>query len=179
MGKRFQLAAHLSVEEIEQRYRASHDGIARSHWQIIWLLAQGQSMAASARTTGYSTRWISEVAHRYNAQGAEGLGDQRHTNPGPARLLSAAQQAELRQALTGLAPDGGQWSGPKVARWLSDRVGRCVPPQRGWVYLRLLGFRPVVPRPRHVKADADAQAAFKKTSLRWERRCRRLIPLPK
>jgi transposase len=166
MGKRFQLAAHLSIEEIERRYRASRDGIERSHWQIIWLLAQGQSMAAIATATGYSTRWISTVAHRYNAQGAEGLGDQRHTNPGPARLLSAAQQADLRQALTGLAPDGGQWSGPKVALWLSDRVGRRVPPQRGWVYLRLLGFRPLVPRPRHVKADADAQAAFKKNSPR-------------
>lgn len=42
MPRRLQIAPHLSVEELEQRYRASKDGVERSHYQIIWLLAQGQ-----------------------------------------------------------------------------------------------------------------------------------------
>ena len=58
MGKKFQLIAHLAIEAIERRYRGSRDGVERSHWQIIWLLAQGQTMVQIAATTGYSTRWI-------------------------------------------------------------------------------------------------------------------------
>ncbi len=51
-----------------------------------------------------------------------------------------------------------------MARWIEERVGRKVWPQRGWVYLRDLGMTLQRPRPRHVKADPGAQDAFKKNS---------------
>ncbi len=31
MPKRLQIAAHLSLEELEQRYRQAKDGVERSH----------------------------------------------------------------------------------------------------------------------------------------------------
>lgn len=70
----------------------------------------------------------------------------------------------MSQALDGPGPDGGRWSGPQVATWISQQVGHRVPPQRGWEYLRRLGFTPRVPRPRHAKADPLAQEAFKRGS---------------
>jgi len=137
---------------------------ARSHWQILWLLMQGHSTAEVAAVTGYSPTWMYAIVHRYNQQGPEALGDRRQHNPGKLPLLSASQRAELEQALAAPAPDGGLWTGPKVARWMSDKLGRTVHPARGWELLHLLGYRSYVPRPRHAKADAAAQEQFKKNA---------------
>jgi transposase len=156
------LPPHLPVAELERRYRRARDPVARSHWQIVWLLARGDPTAAVAGATGYSVHWVREVARRYREGGPDALGDRRHANPGAAPLLTPAQQEELRAALGGPAPDGGLWTCRKVAAWIAGLVGRPVPEQRGWEYLRRLGFSPQRPRPREVRADAEAQAAFKR-----------------
>jgi hypothetical protein len=43
MPKRMTLAPHLSIDELEQRYRQAKELIQQSHYQIFWLLAQGKS----------------------------------------------------------------------------------------------------------------------------------------
>jgi transposase len=166
MPKHLKIAGHLSVDELERRYRQATDAVARSQWQILWLLVGGQSTAQVAAHTGYSERWIRELAHRYAAEGPEGVGDRRHHNPGAARLLSAEQEAELDQALDGPAPEGGSWTGKQVAAWMSTRLerpeDRPVHRTRGWEALRRLRRTHGHPRPQHAQADMDAQAAFKK-----------------
>jgi transposase len=162
--KRLQLADHLTIDELEQRYRQASEPVARSHWQILWLLRQGRSSAEVAAVTGYTTTWIYAIVRRYNQQGVQALGDRRHHNPGRASLLSSGQRAELDHALQGPAPDGGLWTGPKVARSMSDTLGRTIHPARGWEMLQLLGYRSYVPRPRHAKADAAAQERFTKNA---------------
>jgi transposase len=166
MPRRIVISGHLSVAELEQRYRKAADPVASRHWQIVWLLAQGRTGQAVAASTGYSTRWIGQLAQRYNAQGPAGLGDHRHQNRGSARVLTAAQEAALAVALDGPAPDGGMWTGPKVAAWITQTTGQTVSAHLGWVSLRRAGFTPRRPRPRHAEADAAAQAAFPKLSRR-------------
>jgi transposase len=156
------IPAHLPVTELERRYRAAHDPVARSHWQIIWLLARGTPTAEVARVTGYSVNWVRELARRYRDDGPAGLGDRRHANPGAAPLLSPAQQAELAATLAVPPPDGGLWTCRKVAAWIGATIGRPVAEVRGWEYLRRLGFTPQRPRPRDTRADPEAQTAFKK-----------------
>jgi len=160
--KRLKLAQHLTLDELEQRYRQESDPVARSHWQIIWLLHQGRLTAEVADVTSYSTTWIYTLVRRYNRDGPDALGDQRHHNPGKRPLLSPALRAELDRALAGPSPDGGLWTGPKVARWMSDKLGRTIRAVRGWELLQQLGYRSYVPRPRHAKADAETQESFKK-----------------
>jgi transposase len=162
MARTLNLPAHLSVDELEARYRRARDPVARSHLRIVWLLVSGVPTAEVARATGYSVTWVREVAGRYRAGGPDALGDHRHANPGAPPLLDAAQQARLREALGGPAPDGGLWTGRKVAAWMADLLGRAVGEQRGWEWLRRLGFTPQRPRPAETRADPDAQAAFKK-----------------
>jgi transposase len=164
MPRRIVIAPHLPVAELEQRYRRDPDPVASRHWQIVWLLAQGWTGQRVAASTGYSPRWIGQLAQRYNADGPAGLGDHRHQNPGSARVLSAAQETALAAALDGPAPDGGMWTGPKVAAWIARTTGRAVSDHLGWVSLRRAGFTPRRPRPRHADADAAAQAAFPKAS---------------
>ena len=157
-----EVAGHLSVAEVGRRYRAARDPVERSHLQVVWLLRQGRSGGEVARVTGYSERWVGEIVRRYHAAGPAGLADRRHGNAGAKPLLDAAQRAALAEALQGAPAEGGLWSGPKVAAWIAKTIGREIHPQRGWDYLRELGFTLKRPRPRHAKADAAAQAAFKK-----------------
>jgi len=99
MSKRVQIAPHLSVEELEQRYRQASDGIERSHYQILWLLSQGRTTAEVAQITSYSCSWIYELVWGYNRLGAESLGDKRQQNRGRTPLLNDEQQAQLWQVL--------------------------------------------------------------------------------
>ena len=156
------LPPHLPVDELERRYRRARDPVERSHWQIVWLVARRTRTAEVARATGYSVTWIREVARRYRAGGPAALGDRRHANPGAPPLLSPAQQARLAEALGGPAPDGGLWTGRKVAAWMSAELDRPVGEQRGWEYLVKLGFTLQRPRPRETRADPAAQEAFAK-----------------
>jgi transposase len=155
------VAPHWTVEELHRRYREAGDPVARSQWQGLWLLAQGAPTAQVAATTGYSVRWVQEVARRYRA-GPGAIGDRRHANPGAAPLLNPAQQERLRAALGGPAPDGGLWTCRGAAAWMSEATGRPVGEQRGWEWMRRLGYTPQRPRPRGARADPEAQAAFKR-----------------
>ena len=109
MPKRIQITPHLTVEELEQRYHQANDGIERSHYQIIWLLAQGHPSQAVAQSTGYSRSWIYELVWGYNRLGVEAVGDKRHQNAGAPPLLDEFQQAQLWQLLQEPPADGDLW----------------------------------------------------------------------
>jgi transposase len=164
MPKPLSIQTHLTLHELETRYRQAKDPVVRSHWQAIWLLAQGWASTQVAAITGYTVNWVRTLARRYNHLGAAGLEDRRHRNPGAAGLLSVAQRAAFVTALEQPPPDGGVWTGPKAAAWMAATLGRRVHPQRGWEVLRRLGWTSKVPRPRHAKAEPEAQATFKKCS---------------
>ena len=122
-------AQQLSVAELEARFRAAKDVIERSHCQTIWLLAKGHSTAEVAEIVALSPRWINKLAHRYEAEGADALGDRRHGNRGARPLLDEADLEALRERLKTPPEDGGLWTGPKVARLGSRRGGgwcRCM-----------------------------------------------------
>jgi len=164
MPKYMTLARHLTIEELGKRYRKARDGVDRSQWQIIWLVAQGKHSGEIAAMTGYRVGWIRALVRRYNADGPDRIGDQRHSNPGQRRLLTAAQELELKALLQQAQVEGKSWTGPQVARWMSQQLGRPIHAVRGWEVMRRLGFTSKTPRPRHAKADAEQQGWFKKTS---------------
>jgi transposase len=130
------------------------------HWQVLWLVAEGNGSEAVAAATGYTINWVRELVVRYNRGGPEAVVDGRRGHSGRRPLLLEDGERALQEALQADAPGGGLWSGPEVARWMSGRLGRPVPPQRGWEYLRKMGQTPQVPRPRHRDADPEAQEAF-------------------
>jgi len=141
MPRRTSIRADIGVEELERRYRAAGDPVARSQWQIVWLLAQGEPSERVAAVTGYSLTWVRTVARRSNAAGAAGIGDRRQANRGGPRLLTPEQEGELDQALEGVAPGGGRWTAAKVADWIEEQMGRPVAEETGWRYLRRLDWR--------------------------------------
>lgn len=167
MPRRLTISSHLSEEELYQRYRHANKPRQRSHYQIIWLLATGKKTKEVAQTTGYSLNWIYELVRGYNQLGPESLGDKRRENPGRTPLLNDEQQAQLWQVLPNPPADGGLWSGPKVAQWMSELLGSAIAPQRGWEYLRSLEYVRRRPSPAHSESDSQEQQ-------RWKKKIRRL-----
>lgn len=164
MPKRISLAAHLSLEELEQSYRQATNAKESRQYQMLWLLAQGKSSQEVSQITGYSRNWLYILVRRYNELGTEGIGDHRRNNKGASPLIDDVLQAQLWQVLQDPAPDGGLWNGRKVAHWLSQVTGEEISRQRGWEILRQMTFRLRVPRPSHTDADPVAQEDWKKNS---------------
>jgi transposase len=164
MGKRVKIQTDDTAEELHERYRQAKDAVERTHWHILWLAKEGKTPQVIAEQLGYTARWVRTVIRRWNAQGEAGIHDRRHEINVSRPLLSPEQQEELAAALQTAPGDGGLWSGPKVALWMQERLGRNVAPQRGWDYLQRLGHTSRVPRPQHAKADEAVQQEFKKTA---------------
>ena len=62
MPKRITIAPHLSMEELEARFRQAKTTTQAHHYQIIWLLAGGKTTAEVMAVTGYSRGWIYEAS---------------------------------------------------------------------------------------------------------------------
>ena len=157
--KRLPVVEHLSHGEIDRRYRDCTDAAEKTRWHVLWLVTRpGAPLSATkaAALVGFTPSWGRTVLKRYNARGPEALTDGRRDN-GSDPKLTPEQQAELLAALQGEPPDGGLWSGPKVAAFVRDRFGVGVWPQTGWQWLKNLGFRLVVPRPKHPKSATPEQ----------------------
>lgn len=163
--KPIELAKHLSVEELEQRYKSAMDTKEVRRWHALWLIARGRSISDTARIVGMHRYTVRDILKRYNARGAEGTLDRRSMNAGQPPRLNPEQQGRLREALRGPAPDAGLWTGPKVAQWIAHETGRPAPKKLGLQYLKRIKARLVAPRRRHTKAatkeEQEAwQAAF-------------------
>ena len=169
------IVEHLSVEELEARYRAARDVTEARHYQAIWLLAQGRTFVEVGEVLAFAPRWVEELAARYNAVGPEALGDQRRRNGRAASLLTKDVLAALAERLKEPPEDGGLWSGAKVAIWMARHLGlEHVHPQRGWEALKRVRWSIQVPRPRHPRsATPEQQAEFRGGSMPlspWPRR---------
>jgi uncharacterized protein YerC len=88
MARRIRLQPHLSEAELERRYRQAKDGTLRGWWQILWLLARGQTATVIAENTGYSAYWIGQIARALQRPGAGG-----HARPAAHRLAARAAGA--------------------------------------------------------------------------------------
>src|SRR3954449_1804894 len=162
------VAGHLSVEDLEAGFRSARDPTAARHFQVIWLLARGHTIADVAAVTSFVPRWIEQLLARYNAKGPDALGDLRRCNGGVPSVLKPALLERLRARLAQLPLDGGLWSSRKVAAWMAGELGLAeVLPQRGWEALKAIGWSVQKPRPRHpASATPEEREAFKKS---WPR----------
>jgi transposase len=164
--KRLPVERHLTANQARAKHRACRHPVEKTRWHALWLLLRADPVrtpAQVAELVGLSVITVRDVLRRWNADGPDGLADGRKGN-GSAPKLAPARRAELLTALGKRPPDGGVWTGPKVARYVADRWGVEVCPQTGWVWLRELGFTLQVPRPSHPgTADPTARRRWKKT----------------
>jgi transposase len=163
---RIPFARHLPASKLRYKYRSCRHPVEKPRWHALWLLArtdQPRTPAQVADLVGLSAVTVRAVLHRWNAHGPDGVADGRKDNGSEPRLTARRRDA-LSAALQERPPDGGVWTGPKVARYVAGRWGVSVGPVTGWRWLRDLGFTLQVPRPAHPHAaDRPARRAWKKT----------------
>src|SRR5829696_2140210 len=106
-----QVVDHLSVDDLERGVRSARDLTAARHFQVIWLVARGRSIADVAAVTSFVRRWIEPLLARYNVHGPDARGDLRRANGTRGRVLRPELLAQLRQRLKTPSSDGGLWTG--------------------------------------------------------------------
>jgi transposase len=164
--RRLAVLRHRTPRQAWAKYRACRNPAEKTRWHLIWLLLrtdEPRTPAQAAAVLGVSVITARSVLHRWNDHGPAGLGDRRAANGGRSRL-TAEQRTALFAALKNRPPDGGLWTGPKVAVYVREQWGVSVRPQTGWRWLVELGFTLQVPRPTHPRAaDPPTRRRWKKT----------------
>ena len=115
------------------------------------------------------SEFLRRLIQRYNEEGPLGVSDKRKGNKRD-KLLSPELMQELERALENPPPDGGLWSSPKIAQWMSARLCRPVITQTAWHYLGYLRHRLKVPRPHNPLSDPTSVTEFKKKLSRFDAR---------
>jgi transposase len=163
---RIAFVRHRSVSQLRYRYVSCRHPVEKPRWHALWLLArvdEPRTPAQVADLVGLSAVTVRAVLHRWNATGPDGVTDGRKGN-GSEPKLTARRRDALYAALQKRPPDGGVWTGPKVARYVRTRWSVEVGPVTGWRWLRDLGFTLQVPRPSHPQsADPPTRRSWKKT----------------
>jgi transposase len=163
MARRIELKPHLTTEELQTRYRSCQKPQEKVRWHALYLISKGVVAADAARRTGRASSWITTLARRYNQAGAAAISRKQSTKPSHRAKVNTKLGKELDKALRTAAPDGGLWTGPKVAAWITQKTGQEVHQTTGWRAMRRLGFSLQVPRPANQRrASLEEQAGFKK-----------------
>jgi transposase len=164
----------LDADGLRREAGRCRDARAARRMLALALVLEGFSREEAARAAGMDRQTLRDWVHRYNAEGLGGLSDRRR--PGPRPRLTPEQEAELVTAVE-RGPDPER---DGVVRWrrvdlqvlIETRLAVRLHERSVGKVLRRLGFARISVRPKHPKADAAAQAAFKKASPIWyARRC--------
>lgn len=140
MPPKAKLEPYLTVKQLKTYYRQANDTTEARRWQLLHLVAQDWTIKQAAQAVDLNYDYAKEIVQRYNREGPVAIKNRsQQRQPSARSLLTPEQQQELQTILEQPAPDGGSWSGPKVAQWIAERTGRKhVWPQRGWDYLKRL-----------------------------------------
>jgi transposase len=151
---------HL-LPELKQRERKERDATRSKRLRIVILAMQGWTAPAIAMSVGLSRRDCQDWVYRFNEAELAGLEDR--AGGGRPRSLNEEQQAKLRERL-----DAGPTEEDRVCSLrgvdlqtiLAEEFGILRSLSGVYLLLHRLGYSYLRPRPRHRKADPEAQAAF-------------------
>jgi transposase len=166
MPKRAYLAPYFSTEELKDNYRKTKDLVEARRWHFLWKVALGWTVEKSSLAVGISRSYGWKILKSYNEKGLEGVNNEKKKSHEHSRgskpLLNEEQFRKLTEKIQKRPPDGGIWTGPKVARWIEKETGiERVWNQRGWDYLKKSKYSWQKPRPKHRKGDPIEQENFK------------------
>jgi transposase len=158
----------LTAADLRTSAARTKDARASRRMLAIALVLEGVDRATAAKTCGMDRQTLRDWVHRYNAEGLAGLANR--VVPHRPRRLAPEQMAELA-AWVEAGPDPAR---DGVVRWRRKDLQTRIAAAFGVVLhersvgkqLAALGFRRLSVRPQHPKSDPQAQAAFKKTSLK-------------
>ena len=159
----------LSAPALRALAAKTDDGAVVRRLLAIALVLEGRCRTEAAVLNGMSRQTLRDWAHRYNAEGVDGLRSRK--GPGRPPFLSDAQMEELREmVLKGPDPERHvviRWRCADLCAEVAQRWSVKVCEQTMGTWLRRLEMTRLQPRPYHPKKDPEAEVAFKKTSAAW------------
>lgn len=123
----------------------------------------GSTATQIAQLLGWSTATVHVIHSRWAKEG-EALFDMHGRGGRHHQHLSAEEESRLLAPFTVKAQAGGLLHVSEIKQALEQEVGNTVASSTVYRMLDRHGWRKVIPRPRHPKADMQAQDAFKKTA---------------
>ena len=155
-----------TVTRLAERLKRAETRAEYQRIQCVLIRATlGSSAAEIAQLLGWSTATV-HVMHSRWAKEGDAIFDVRSRGGRHHQHLSPEQEQELLAPFVQRAQAGGLLSVSEIQQAYRERTGRQVAPSTVYRLLDRHGWRKVVPRPQHPKADPAAQAAFKKTAPR-------------
>jgi transposase len=109
----------------------------------------GSSAKEIAQLLGWATTTVYVIHSRWAKEGEA--------------IFDCEQEAELLAPFTKMATGGEMLHVSEIKKAFEERLGVSVAASTVYRILDRHGWRKVIPRPRHPKADMQAQDAFKKT----------------
>jgi transposase len=148
--------------------KRSSDAAQTRRLLALAAIYDGGSRTAAAKLGGVGLQTVRDWVLAFNAEGPAGLVNRKA--PGnAARLTQAHRQALLEIVESGPIPAVHgvvRWRLIDLAQWVFEEFRISISKQTLSRELRALGLRKLSARPRHHVQDAEALAAFKKTSPR-------------
>ena len=166
MARITRAAAHLTIEEVKNRMRTAPRLLYRQRWLIIYnALVQPRKAEEIARHCGVSKATVHQVISTYNRLGVvavetPGKGGRRH------QYLTREEEEQFLTPFFARAEAGEIATVREIWQAFETRVGHHVDDSTIYRLLDRHGWRKLMPRPRHPKADPQAQKQFKKTLQR-------------
>lgn len=170
MARVTRAVSHLSLAEVKQRMKTEPRADRRHRWLIIYnALVEPRPAEVIARHCGVSKATVHAVISRYNRLGVAavetpGKGGRRR------QYLTLEEEKVFLAPFFALAEHGEIATVEQIWHAFEQRIGHTVDDSTIYRLLHRHGWRKVMPRPRHPKADSQAQEQFKKTFLRLWRR---------
>jgi transposase len=153
-----------TVERLAERLKRAGSHAEYLRIQCVLIRATlGSSAAQIAQLLGWSTATVHVLHSRWSKEGdaifdLRGRGGRHHQHLGPE------QERQLLAPFVKRAQAGGMLTVAQIQQAYQEQLGKQVAPSTVYRLLDRHGWRKVVPRPRHPKADVAAQAALKKTA---------------
>lgn len=155
-----QVAPYLSLEEVKQHMkRESHFWVRQRLWILYHGLLVPRTTTEIAQQAAVSQRTVRRVISSYNRWGpaamvSPGTGGRRHA------YLSLEQERRFLAPFFGRAERGEIVTARYIQQALEGEVKHAVDLSTVYRLLARHGWRKLVPRPRHPKANEGEQAAF-------------------
>lgn len=164
MARLTRAAPHLSVDAVKAKLDTASTLTHRRHWRIVYnALVEPRLAQSIALHAGVSIPTVRSVISRYNRFGPSALDTPGSGGRRNEHLTLTEEHAFLAPFIE-RAKQGQIATRHEIQHALEARLGHTLHHSVVYRLLDRHGWRKLVARPRHPKADADEQEAFKKTS---------------
>jgi transposase len=164
MGDLTRAANHLTLEQVREKMKVSKDTKQLRRWQIVYTaLLQPRKAEDIATCVGVSKSLVQKIISCYNREGIKAIeikscGGRYH------EYLSIEEEEKFLAPFWELAEQGELTTTREIQRAYEEQIGHHVHETTIYRLLERHGWRKLLPRSRHPKADVQAQEAFKKNS---------------